>query len=277
MSLEGKVAVVTGASRGIGADIARLLAAAGAAVVITARTARPGTSRLAGSLDETLADIERTGGRAIAVPADLSDPADREQIVQRAHDAFGPPDILINNAAVSFFAPVHELPDTRWRLMWEVQVHAAVHLTQLVLPSLLERSRAAQYASPKTPLGSVLCISSYASRLPKVRQRPMTTYDTAYGMTKVALERFTSGLAAELVGTGITANTLKPSGVVKTPGVMHFAHLTPNLERDSEPPWMMSHAALALVSGQPQLINGEVVCSQELVERLSLSQGDVLR
>src|SRR5512143_920735 len=122
--LKGKNALVTGASRGIGEAIAARLAMEGANVVVSARTAESGESKLPGTLHETVDRIKRAGGEATFIKADLSDAGDRERLIQQAVDAYGPVDILINNAAVTFFIPVETFPEKRFKLMMEVQVWA---------------------------------------------------------------------------------------------------------------------------------------------------------
>src|SRR5437660_8999565 len=106
--MQGRVALVTGASRGIGARIAERFAEEGASVALVARTSEPGTSRLPGSLDEVVARIRERGGRAVGVRADLTAPDDIESIVARAERALGPVDTLVNNAGVNFYGPALE-------------------------------------------------------------------------------------------------------------------------------------------------------------------------
>jgi NAD(P)-dependent dehydrogenase (short-subunit alcohol dehydrogenase family) len=139
--LKGRTALVTGASRGIGEAIAVRLAMEGARVVASARTAEEGESKLPGTLHATVERIRAAGGEATAVRADLSSEADRERLVAEAVAAYGPVDILVNDAAVTFFIPVESFPKKRFDLMMEVQVWAPFHLSQLVLPSMRERKQ----------------------------------------------------------------------------------------------------------------------------------------
>ena len=256
--LEGKVAIVTGASRGIGAEIARRFAAEGAAVAVAARTTEAGQHRLAGSIAETVADIERAGGRAVAIPVDLSQLADRERLVAESAQRLGPADILVNNAAVTFFTLVAEFDLKRYELMFEVQVKAALHLAQLVLPAMKERGR-----------GWILNISSGAARHPQLppTARTATGAGTVYGMCKAAVERFSTGLAAEVFANGISVNALSPSKVVPTPGTL-FHGLTSEGDPNAEPPTVMAEAALALCGGHADRITGRVTYSQQLLEEL---------
>jgi NAD(P)-dependent dehydrogenase (short-subunit alcohol dehydrogenase family) len=122
--LNGKVAIVTGASRGIGAHIARRLGQAGAAVAVTARTAEASLSPFAGTIGETARQIRDAGGTAVAIPADLSRPQDRAELVAQATAQLGPPDILVAVAAVTYFAPVGDFTPRRYQLMFDVQVEA---------------------------------------------------------------------------------------------------------------------------------------------------------
>ncbi len=108
--LDGKVVVVTGASRGIGAEVARLFAAEGGRVVCAARTLREGEHPLAGSLETTVAAIRAAGGEAHAVTANIAEPADCEKLVRAARDTYGPVDVLVNNAALTYYLPVKDYP-----------------------------------------------------------------------------------------------------------------------------------------------------------------------
>jgi citronellol/citronellal dehydrogenase len=186
-ALAGKVAIVTGASRGIGAAIAARLAQEGAKVVASARTADEGESRLSGTLTETIARIEKAGGEARFVKADLASKEDRERLYETTVASYGPVDILVNNAAVTYFIPVIDFPEKRFKLMMEVQVYAPFHLSQLVLPSMKERHT-----------GWIVNISSGAGIHPKPPYAARAGRGgTVYGMCKAALERFTTGLASE--------------------------------------------------------------------------------
>ncbi len=152
---EGRVAIVTGASRGIGVAIAERLAAEGASVAVAARTLEP-HPRLPGTLRETVAAIEKQGGRALAVQADLLDAASRARLVQETEAELGPIDILVNNAAAAFYMPFERYSEKRFRVAFEVNLRAPFELAQLVLPGMRQRK-----------CGWILNISSATSRLPQ--------------------------------------------------------------------------------------------------------------
>ncbi len=257
--LDGRVAIVTGASRGIGAEIARRFGAEGAAVAVAARTTGEGDSPLAGTIGETAAAINASGGTAVAIATDLARPADRERLVTETIRQLGTPDILVNNAAVSYFTRVEDFSQKRYALMFAVQVEASFQLATLVLASMRGHGR-----------GWILNISSVAARHPALPPSGFAARGaTVYGMCKAAIERFSTGLAAELWADNIAVNALSPTQVVPTPGTI-FHHLTTHEDPNAEPPSVMAQAALMLCSGDPRALTGRIAYSQELLAELGV-------
>ncbi|MCP3856587.1 MAG: SDR family NAD(P)-dependent oxidoreductase [Actinomycetia bacterium] len=258
--LAGKVALVTGASRGIGAETARRFAAEGASVAVSARTVEAAQSQFEGTIVETVQDIVDAGGVAEAFAADLSKPADRTSLVEAVTERFGPTDVLVNNAAVTWFDPVLDFQEKHWRLMFEVQVRAPFELSQLVLASMIERGG-----------GAIVNISSKAGLHPDGPPFPERAGGSAvYGMVKAALERFTTGLAAEVSRHGISVNALSPTSIVATPGVVHHQLITPDREHLIEPESVMAAAALELAAGDPGVLTGRIAYSQQLLAELGV-------
>jgi len=195
--LEGQVAVVTGASKGIGAAIAEHLAEAGAAVVVNYASSRAGA--------EAVVDlIRRAGGKAVAVQADVSKPDDIRRLFAETKKAFGKLDILVNNAGVYEFAPLEAISAD----------HFHKHFDLNVLGLLLTTQEAAKHFGPS---GSIINISSFAamSALPN---------SSVYSATKAAVNAITRSLARELGPRKIRINAISP-GVVETEG-LHAAGIT---------------------------------------------------
>ena len=260
MSLDGKVAIVTGASRGIGEHVARRFAADGAAVAVTARTVEDGDHPLPGSISATVRSITDAGGTAIAIAADLSKQEDRTRLVETVERELGPVDVLVNNAAITYFEQVDGFSESHYRLMFEVQVRAPFELAQRVVPGMRSRKQ-----------GWILNISSGAARHPQGPPYPRAGRGgTVYGMCKAALERFTTGLAAELYEDGIAVNVLSPSGLVATPGVVHHG-LDRNVPAEmQEPVELMAEASYALCTGDPATLTGRVTYAKPILDELGI-------
>jgi NAD(P)-dependent dehydrogenase (short-subunit alcohol dehydrogenase family) len=254
------VALVTGASRGIGAATAVRLAASGAHVAITARTLdEEPDGRLAGSLTKTLAAIERVGGRGVAVVADLTDANDRQRIVPEAEAALGPVDILVNNAAAAMYAPIAAIPLKRRRLLFEVNVHAPIDLAQAVVPGMITRRR-----------GSIVNVTSrlaVGETGPPYESSVIGTTGVAYGSSKAALDRFTAGLAAEMFVHDIAVNAIAPVAGVRSEGAE--ALVGGLLDDDAFEPASYLVDAIAHLAGCTALERtGQVLTSQQLLREL---------
>ena len=262
-SLAGQVAVVTGASRGIGEAIAKRYAMEGAKVVVSARSVDPADHFLPGSINETVQAIKDAGGEAIGVKADLSLPEDRHNLVTATEDAYGPVDILVNNAAVTWFMPVEQFTEKRFRIMMDVQVWGPFELAQLCLPSMLERRS-----------GWILNISSHAAIHPNAKT-PGGHGGTVYGMCKAALERFTTGLAQEVYGTGVAVNVISP-GLVATPGVVHHKLINESNKNRVTPVEHMAEACLRLCHGDPGEITGRIDYADEVIKAFDLQPADLI-
>ncbi len=242
MNVDGRVAIVTGASRGIGKAIALGLAGAGARVVVAARTTDPG-GRLPGTIHETAQAIQARGGQALAVPFDVTDEASVDVLVARTQEEWGQVDILVNNAGVLVYSPIAEMPVKRWDLLMRVNVRGAFLCTRAVLPGMIERHA-----------GSIINLTSWAGHAP---------YENgiAYGTTKAALEYFTLGLADEVKPYNVAVNALTPEGHVDTEGARL---LMPGLDRsDWEPPELLAEAAVFLAGCDAQSLTGRVIVSRE--------------
>lgn len=249
--LEGKVAVVTGASRGIGEALAIRYAMEGAKVVVSARTQNEGDHQFAGSIQSVVDRITGAGGDALGVRADLAVAEHREHLIATTIEHFGRVDVLVNNAAVTYFAPITGFQEKHFNLMQEVQVFAPLHLSQLAIPSMLENGA-----------GWILNISSHAAIHPA--KDSGSRGGTVYGMCKAALERFSTGLAAEMYSDKIAVNAISP-GLVATPGVVHHKLITKESEDRVVPVENMAEACLRLSHGDPQALTGQVTYAVDVI------------
>ncbi len=210
--LQGKTALVTGSSRGIGRAIAQRLASAGATVVVTGRSLKQ-SAKEPGTLAETVALIEGSGGRAIALAADLEDPRERDSLVARAVEAAGGLDILVNNAGYADYARVEQMPLATFERTVEHYLRSPFVLAQAAIPIMKQHG-----AGWIVNVGSVTACP------------PFKPYDwfsvnggaAVYAAVKAALGRFTQGLAAELLESNIAVNWVGPSTAIRTPGASRY-------------------------------------------------------
>ncbi len=256
--LDGRVAFVTGASRGIGRAIAQRFAAEGASVVVNA--SRMGThGDLQGTLEETVSTIQAAGGKASAVAADLSSAEARADLIERAGEAFGPVDILVNNAAGARMKLPSESSLEDRRFMFELNLHTPVDLAQQAIPAMKARGG-----------GWILNISSATSFQPEVPYRDSKLAALIigpYGSTKAALDRYTKALAHEVAEHDIFVNAMAPVAIVLTQGADYVRDIARKNPDMVEPVEMMAEAALELCSGRHV---GRVVFSRDLVHERGL-------
>ncbi len=224
--LAGKVAIVTGASKGIGAAIARQLAAEGAAVVVNYASSKTGADKLVG-------EITARGGRAVAVQADVAKKSDIDRLFAETQKAFGRLDILVNNAGVYEFMPLEQVTEEHFHRQFNLNVLGLILTTQEAVKRF------------PTTGGSVINISSVASTA-------HTANASVYSATKGAVDAVTRSLASELGPRGIRVNAINP-GLVETEGVHSAGFAEGDFRKSFE-----AQAPLRRI-GQPQDIAGAAV------------------
>ncbi|MGB8402703.1 MAG: SDR family NAD(P)-dependent oxidoreductase [Mycobacterium sp.] len=242
MSLDGKVAFVAGASRGIGATIATALAAEGACVAVAARSFEEG--KLPGTIGSVVASIAADGGRALAVRCDVTDEESVEHAVTQTISELGGIDILVANAGVLWLGPIESTPLKRWQLCLDVNLTGVFLVTRAVIPHVRARGG-----------GSLMAITTTGVGMPGAN---------AYWVSKAAAERLYLGLAADLRGDNIAVNCLSPSRVVLTEGWQAGGSGMQIPPEYVEPPEAMARAAVFLAHQDGSGITGTVQRSEEI-------------
>jgi len=247
MKLEGKIAIVTGASRGLGKAIAIGLAREGAAVTVSARTERE-VKGLPGTIYQTAEEIKSFGGQSLPLRCDVTQEGEVKEMVLRTIEEFGQIDILVNNAGIAFPSPIWEMPLKRWELVLRVNLTGTFLCTQAVLPLMMEKRK-----------GSIINISSVQATYRALR--PART-GIAYGVSKAGIERFTWGVAAEVGKFNIAVNCVKPRGAVRTEGM---ELLNPHADRSNwDTPEMMVRAVTFLANQDASGVTGLVATDEEI-------------
>lgn len=262
-ALDGKVAIVTGASRGIGLDIARVLAREGAKVVVAARTQREGDFHIPGSIDETVALIEQEGGGATGIPCDLTKTEQLSPLVDAAFNTYGSVDILVNNAAIAVPGTMMDVTPRHLDLSWRLNVLAPILLAREAVPHMRLRG-----------WGAIINISSGASRGPGAGPyKNVGKGGTPYGLTKAALERFTQGLAHELAETNISVNALSPAKQIFAGGTVYVTRTNPafavsDLTGKRKDGTIMGDACVAIATSDHAFITGRLYTDESALTEI---------
>jgi NAD(P)-dependent dehydrogenase (short-subunit alcohol dehydrogenase family) len=274
--LAGKVAVITGASRGLGQYCAVGYAREGARVVVAARTETESDPRLPGTIHDTVRMVEEAGGEGLAVVCNVGDMESVEAMAAKVVDHWGRIDILMTNAAVQPAGFISTIKPKSWELEFNINVHGPFRCIRAVLPAMQAQKS-----------GNIINISSVAAR-----------GGSHYGATKRAVEAMSIGLARELKDQGIAVNAMKPVGGIETPGLLFgrpqgagamapapgqnpTARPTPQAYAPGARPGLPSpdsyvEAAVLLAMQTPESFTGQVYNDAQLIERLA-SEADKAR
>ena len=247
MKLDGKVAIVTGSSRGLGKAIAIGFAREGANVVVAARTDVE-DERMPGTIYKTADEVQASGRQSLPIKCDVTNEQSINDMVQKALGEFGHIDILVNNAGVAFYYPVIETPLKRWELVLRVNLIGAFLCAKAVLPGMIQQRS-----------GSIINISSLAA---DERDGGTVSTGVAYAVAKAGLDRFTWGLAAEVGQHNIAVNAIKPQGVVDTEGMRYWMQDADKSQWQS--PEKMTKATIFLAGQNASGVTGTVATDEEL-------------
>jgi citronellol/citronellal dehydrogenase len=243
MQFAGRVAVVTGASRGVGKALALRLAAEGCDVVVAAKTVAP-DPRLPGTIHETAREIEALGRGALAAELDVRDDAAVERVMKQALDRWGRIDFLVNNAGALYWRSVAETEMKRFDLVMGVNARGAFACTRHVLPSMLERK-----------FGHILMLS------PPVDARAGAG-KVAYALSKFGMTLVAQGVAEEVRGSNVAANALWPATMIESQATIRWGLGDRSMWRT---PDILADAMVAIFSRPPDSFTGHALIDEDFL------------
>jgi len=243
MSLNGQVAIVTGASRGIGRAIALKLAREGANVVLAAKTITP-DPRLPGTLPEVAALIEQMGRQALPVRTNVRETADLENLVAQTLTTFGRVDILVNNAGALWWYPVSDTPAKKFDLVMEVNVRASFVLSNLVANTMIKQ-KSGHIVNMSPPIDMSVLPGRVAYMISK------------FGMTMLA-----QGMAGEVAPHGVAVNALWPKTIIESQASINFGLGNRGLWRKAD---IMADALYEIVKHHPTKYQGQALIDEEVL------------
>ncbi|HVN75510.1 MAG TPA: SDR family oxidoreductase [Thermoanaerobaculaceae bacterium] len=243
MRFDGRVAFITGSSRGVGRCLALALAREGADVVVAAKTAEP-NPKLPGTIHTTAAEVEALGRRALPLQVDVRDEHAVSEAVEKALGRFGRIDILVNNAGALFWQPVAETPTSRFDRVMAVNVRGAFACTHAVLPAMLAQ-RWGHILMMSPPLDPAAAAGKVAYAVSK------------FGMTLIA-----HGLAGEVAEANVACNALWPATLIESYATINFALGDAKVWRKPE---ILADAAVAIFSKEPATFTGRAVIDEEFL------------
>ena len=247
--LTGRVAVITGSSRGIGKNIALRLARSGADIVVAAKSELSRDS-LPGSIHETVSEIEALGSQALAVRTNVRDAEQLESMVEAALERFGRIDILINNAGALHWRSIADTPPKRYDLMMEVNARAAFVASHFVLPHMIERGS-----------GTIIQMS------PPIDLR-MLPGKTGYCMSKFGMSLLAMGMGAEVKATEIKSCALWPATAIESQATINHKLGGPQYWRKAD---ILADAVGAILAANSEQVNGKCLIDEDVLSMMGVS------
>jgi len=252
-SLTDRVAIITGASRGIGRALALGLARDGCRVVLAAKSIES-TAKLPGSIHTVAAEVADLGGEALPVAVDVRDEAQIDRLVEQTLARFGRIDFLVNNAGALFWQPLLQTPAKRFDLVMSVNVRGAFLCCQKVLPVMIERhwGHIINFSPP-------LDLSIVPGRI-------------AYAISKLGMTLLTHGLAQEVKGHNVAVNSLWPVTIIESQASINWGLGTPEQWRK---PDILVDCVRRLVSKEPSELTGQALLDEDFLRAEGITDFDV--